>query len=344
PPANALLIVAPEAKVPIAQAIAAAQRGARVFYLGNPDGESPALPLKRVKNFFAPESLPTHPVFAGLSHSDLRLRTERDWRVFATGTGVEADGLLVANSVGSGLVVAAQLMPGLLDTEEVPAFRFTRWRHTRAITQILANLGATFAADARIFNPRIQRVSLVGDWKFKLTAPLPLRDWRKQEAGHKDPGISPAATAAVETRFDDSAWATAPLPGFHPLLNEQSGEFVARLVVHVPPEWNGQVLNLGAGRIKSSDTVFWNGQRIGSTDDQWNKPRVYRLSAHMVKTGPNVIAIRGFAPDFQGGVHGSPDELFLRLFDVKKQPAALYHPDYREDFDYGDEPARYYRW
>jgi beta-galactosidase len=344
PPADALLIIAPESAVPIAQAVAAAQRGARVFYLGNSDGENPVLPLKRIKNFFAPESLPTNPVFAGLSFSDLRLRTERDWRVFAPGNGVEADGLLFANSVGPGMVVAAQLMPGLLDTEEVPAFRFTRWRQTRAITQILANLGATFAADARIFNPSIQRLSLAGDWKFQLTAPLPLRDWRKQEQSYKDPGISPAATAAVASNFNDSTWTLAKIPGFHPSLNEQSGEFVARRIVNIPPEWNNQVLSLGTGRIKSSDTVFWNGQRIGSTDNEWNKPRLYRLPAHLVKAGPNVLAIRGFSPDYQGGIHGTSDELFLRPFDAKQQPAALYHADYREDFDYGDEPARYYRW
>ena len=33
-------------------------------------------------------------------------------------------------------------------------FRYTRWRATRAVAQLLANLGAGFAVDSQIFNPR----------------------------------------------------------------------------------------------------------------------------------------------------------------------------------------------
>ncbi len=40
-------------------------------------------------------------------------------------------------------------------------FRYTRWRATRAVAQLLANLEASFAVDSRIFHP-------LDNWTGKL--------------------------------------------------------------------------------------------------------------------------------------------------------------------------------
>jgi hypothetical protein len=45
-----------------------------------------------------------------------------------------------------------------------------------------------------------------------------------------------------------------------------------------------------------------------------------------------------------GGLLTVPDDLNLQLLQAHKDGAELYHPDYREDFELGDEPYRYYRW
>lgn len=152
----------------------------------------------------------------------------------------------------------------------------------------------------------------------------------------------------VRPDYDDSGWDTFNLPGWYPPLTEQSGEVVWRRVVEIPPEWEGKVLVVNPGRIKSYDTTFWNGRPIGSTDasqkDAWNYPRSYRIAGEYVKAGPNVLAVRQFAPDREGGIHGREEEMFIRAMIAQDQAPPLYATDYRDDFEDGDEPYRYYRW
>ena len=345
---NSLLVIGPDAKVASSQLSTLAKSGAKVLVLARHTEVDALLPGRQEHSFYQLESLPTGPVFAGISLSDLRMRSEVDWWLFNPGPGVEASGLFASQREGNGVIVYTQLDPGAIDVKKFPWARYTRWHQTRAVNQVLANMGATFAADTAIFHPSLNRMKLTNGWRIQLTAPLVLRDWRNKDTGYDDPGISPAGTAAVAEKFDDSKWPVATVPAWFPPLNEQSGEYVARQTVDIPAEWNGQVLRLGLGRIKSFDTAFWNGQPVGSTDkktpDSWNVPRRYRVPANLVRTGKTVIAIRGFAADYQGGIHGSPDDLFLQRVSYEKKPAPLYHPDYKDDFDYGDNPFRYYRW
>jgi hypothetical protein len=59
-----------------------------------------------------------------------------------------------------------------LPADEKTYFRFTRWRQTRALSQVLANLGASFTADERYFSPRPRVkapvVTLGGEWRARL--------------------------------------------------------------------------------------------------------------------------------------------------------------------------------
>ena len=41
---------------------------------------------------------------------------------------------------------------------------------------------------------------------------------------------------------------------------------------------------------------------------------------------------------------GSEDELVLRSPVVKEVPPSFYRPDYRADFEMGDDPRRHYNW
>ena len=49
--------------------------------------------------------------------------------------------------------MACQLDPRMLNADKVYYFRLTRWRQTRALSQLLANLGASFSADGNLFVP-----------------------------------------------------------------------------------------------------------------------------------------------------------------------------------------------
>jgi beta-galactosidase len=54
--------------------------------------------------------------------------------------------------MGKGMAVFCQVDPDCFQADEKTYFRYTRWRATRAVAQLLANLGATFAVDSRVFH------------------------------------------------------------------------------------------------------------------------------------------------------------------------------------------------
>lgn len=301
--------------------------------------------LKLVKNFFGSRQIPDQLLFAGLSRSDLRWRSDADHRIVMEGAEPLADGLFGVKTVDRGQIVYSQVGPNIHDAAKLEYFRFTRWRQTRALSQVLANLGATFKPDDRFFNPRLLRLSLAGSWKVKFTTTLPNQEWKTP---NEDPGISEVAKAAVAETYDDSAWETFNLPGYHPQWEKQDGEGVFRRTVELPENWAGQIVRLHAGRIDNFDTVYVNGTAVGSTDkttkDAWNLPRQYRVSGDLIKAGKNTIAIRVFDADSGSGIHGRKDEMYLQLLSTAKVPPNYYHADYREDFEFGDDPYRYYRW
>jgi hypothetical protein len=68
---------------------------------------------------------------------------------------VGADGLLGRLAFGraGGAAVICQIDPRSLDADRFTYLRYTRWRQARALSQLLANCGATFQADKDIFAP-----------------------------------------------------------------------------------------------------------------------------------------------------------------------------------------------
>ena len=107
-------------------------------------------------------SVPEWPEAGGLSASDLRWRTHLDtapWLVSA-GADLGADGLLGRRVIGKGVAVFCQVDPDRFQADEKTYFRYTRWRSTRAVAQLLANLGASFAGDRWYFSPSTPRLEI----------------------------------------------------------------------------------------------------------------------------------------------------------------------------------------
>ena len=69
------------------------------------------------------------------------------------GADIGADGLLGRKVVGKGVAIFCQVDPDALNADEKTYFRYTRWRATRTVSQLLANLGASFMIDSRFFHP-----------------------------------------------------------------------------------------------------------------------------------------------------------------------------------------------
>jgi beta-galactosidase len=107
--------------------------------------------VREVKNFGGSLKVPSWPEARGLSASDLRERASQDAWLIESGGEVAADGLLSRAVSGKGVAIFSQIDPDGLNADVNTYFRYTRWRQTRALAQILANMGASFKADSRFF-------------------------------------------------------------------------------------------------------------------------------------------------------------------------------------------------
>ncbi len=152
-----LLLIGPDAAIDSAALNAYLEKGSRAFFLPCSQAQGwLGTSLKPAAAQFAGSlSAPDWPEARGLSASDLRWRCYLDtppW-LLSDGAEVGADGLIGRKVVGKGVAIFCQVDPDRFQADEKTYFRYTRWRATRAVAQLLANLGAGFAADSRIFHP-----------------------------------------------------------------------------------------------------------------------------------------------------------------------------------------------
>ena len=129
-------------------------KGGKVFFLPR-SSTSTALGvrLQQVKNVGTLPALPNWKESVGISASDLRDRTEHDAWLIEAGGEIASNGLLSRITAGKGVAIFCQIDPDSLNADEKTYFRYTRWRQTRTLAQLLANLGASFKADEVIFQP-----------------------------------------------------------------------------------------------------------------------------------------------------------------------------------------------
>lgn len=233
---------------------------------------------------------------------------------------------------------------GISDEIVATYFRFTRWRETRALSQILSNLGASFKSDDIFFSPMPREISLPNKWQYQITLELPPSN--SPEKVHSDPGISEKAKELIENP-SEKGWKETNVPGLLREFQEIDGEAVFRATVEIPAQWQGRDLLLSLGAIDDFDSTFFNGELVGSTDNRtpnwWSAPRTYTIPGRLVKAGKNTITVRVFDNYGGGGFAGKAQEMKIKLKEPPF-PVDFYHPDYISDFPLGDDPYRYYRW
>jgi hypothetical protein len=119
---------------------------------------------------------------------------------------------------------------------------------------------------------------------------------------------------------------------------------VVRRILDIPQEWAGKGLTLSLGAIDDSEDTYFNGERIGHTDKStpqfWSLKRSYTVPGQLVKAGKNVLAVRVFDHYGGGGFYASKEDFHLAPKDTSE--VTFYHPDYRTDFELGDDPYRYF--
>jgi beta-galactosidase len=341
----AAVLVAADANVDENALNAYLQNGGKAVFLPRQTANAPLGVTLAQKLSTGSLDVPNWPLAQGLSSSDLRWRNEANaWLVQGGNVQIGADGQLAMRQVGKGTAVWLQIDPERFNADEKTYFRFTRWRQTRAATQVLSNLGIALRDDAqalRITPMEPNVMPLAGTWQAQVTIDLPAAE---NSGTLQDPGISEAAKALLDG--SKAIAATVQVPGGIPALEKRDGEAVVRRELNVPPSWAGKDLKLQLGTVDDFDVTFWNGEKIGGIGSEnsqaWNTPRVYTVPGRLVKAGRNVLAVRIWDWFGGGGFNSLAAEMMLRP-DAEAQPF-LYHPDYRTDFILGDDPFRYKRW
>ena len=135
----------------------------------------------------------------------------------------------------------------------------------------------------------------------------------QKDEGTKNNWINPA--------LNDANWQTMNIPGYWadgPLGNV-NGVVWFRKAVEVPATFTGKPVRLIMGRIVDADSVFVNGQFVGTTGYQY-PPRRYVIPAGVLKEGTNEIVARvisnagkgGFVPDKTYALIVNKDTLDLK--------------------------------
>ncbi|MCK6487123.1 MAG: beta-galactosidase [Planctomycetes bacterium] len=315
------------------------------------DGAALGVPTTLVEDLGGSWEVPDQPWCAGLGLSDLHRRAPGPARVVAAdapGFTVAAGGQLAwRRAPGGGLLIVCGLDPLLLPADTRTYLRLTRWRQARALAQILANLGAGFASDARIFQRSAdESLALDGPWSALLTQPLP----PAARPGRHDPGMSATAAAALAGDPAGPGWRTLEVPGRWSAQGapwrDVDGEALYRRTIDIPPALAGRELELRLGTIDDYDQTFLDGREIGATGattrEWWSAPRIYRIPAALAGAGRHQLAVRVFDGFGDGGFTGAPADLELRA--VGREPPAWYWGDAVTTWVVADDPHRYCRW
>jgi len=125
--------------------------------------------------------------------------------------------------------------------------------------------------------------------------------------------VDSAAFASVD--FSDAQWKEVPMPGNLAREGVAAGSIVwLRKSFQMSPSEQNLALTLGA--VYDADEVYFNGRLIGKTgsltqaSNEYARPRVYHLPAHLIQNGENLLAIR-IRGSFRGeiGITGAPVEI-----------------------------------
>ncbi len=126
---------------------------------------------------------------------------------------------------------------------------------------------------------------------------------------------------AVE--LDDDPWKTVSLKnGFDALgASDTPAVVYFRKIIELPDPLPPGRAMIHLGVVERMDTVFINGHWVGAS--AWvENPRRYTVGADVLKPGKNVISVRAFKTQADGGFRSAPDDLKLVLGDGTRIPLA----------------------
>ncbi|MEM8906684.1 MAG: sialate O-acetylesterase [Bacteroidota bacterium] len=137
---------------------------------------------------------------------------------------------------------------------------------------------------------------------------------RLGEVPTEDQGWKEGKAVWAAPDWPDQDWSTMTLPGLWESQGWEQLDGVVwfRTTIQLSTQEAQQDLQLHLGKIDDSDITFVNGQEVGGKEMAWDTPRVYRVSASLLRPGANVIAIRVDDIGYGGGFHGEPELMFYQ--------------------------------
>jgi hypothetical protein len=293
---------------------------------------------------------PAWPEAAGLSASDLRWKTDTTAVLLADGCEIAAGGQIGRKQIGEGVIVFSQFDPARFNADKKDYFRQTRWRQTRAIAQVLGNLGVSFTLDSHLPELRGRReISLAGEWKAKLIFAVPEPEKWGTDEQFKGGPMKPESEQLTGADVDVADWTTVKVPAdmesYGPEWKGKDGEAVFQKVFHVPADMADDGFTLGLSNIHHCDYAYINGELVGKTGYEtknwWSFKRFYDVPAKLIQPGRNVLTVVVQNDWRDGGFVGNADEI---KHTPKRKGVEYYHADYRSDYLLGDDPYRYHPW
>ncbi len=305
-----------------------------------------------IENFHGSLQVPDWEEALGLSASDLRWRSNSGAWVISEGGDIGANGLLGRKKIGKGTVIFCQIDPDALNADSLTYFRYTRWRQTRAISQVLSNAGASFESNGHFFkalNSTREEIDLSGTWLASLVNKKHMTISVISDID--DTGISESAMALIQSGGNDESFERVHVPMEMEKYGEDwyaaNGEVVFLKKFSLPQSFLGNDLVLDLGVIDDYDITYFNDSIVGRVDkgfdEVWGYERKYHVPAGLLKAGENIIVVRVFDVYGKGGLLGSENNICIYPEKFSVSPG-YYHPDYRDDFKLGDDPFRYFRW
>ncbi|HEX8017580.1 MAG TPA: sialate O-acetylesterase, partial [Flavobacterium sp.] len=116
--------------------------------------------------------------------------------------------------------------------------------------------------------------------------------------------------------FNDKSWPEIKVPSLWE--NQQIGNidgivWMRKTIVLTAEQAKNEAL-LHLAKVDDEDQTFINGIQIG-TNNIWDKQRIYKIPANVLKAGTNVIAVRITDYSGGGGIYGDPADLKIQFKD-----------------------------
>lgn len=123
-----------------------------------------------------------------------------------------------------------------------------------------------------------------------------------QQLNQKDQAYDNPQKVWSDPSLNTADWASMQVPGYwaDTPLGPVNGVVWFRKEIEIPADNAGQAAELNLGRIVDADSVFVNGQFVGTTSYQY-PPRWYTIPAGVLKAGKNTIAVRIINQSGKGG-------------------------------------------